>query len=164
MLQLIVNIVVIAVVASIVLRRGRDRRAGSVRAARWLRVAGLVPLGLQVAVFLVFGFGEMASGDLSGVAHLLPAAAIILLGVLAWLRPLEGGIALIAAGALVMMAFIAGVFASGPAPESAAMSPAIMIVAVPQLISGVLFCIAGMLTRRSTTEGQTRTNRHHGGC
>ena len=164
MTLLLANIVVIGALGFVVLRRGPDRRVGSIRSARWLRVAGLIPLGLQTAVFLFFGVGEMASGDLSGAGHLLPAAAIILLGILAWLRPLEGGIALIAGGALVMIAFIAGVVASGTAPESAAMSPAIMIVAVPQLISGVLFCIAGMLTRRSTTEGQTRTNRHHGGC
>jgi len=93
MILFFANIVAIAVVGILVLRRGRDRRVESIKSARWLRIAGLVPLGLQVAISLVFGIGEMASGDLSGAAHLLQAAVITLLGVLAWMRPLEGGIA-----------------------------------------------------------------------
>ncbi len=85
------NIVAIVVMGFLVWHRGRDQRAGSIKAAHWLRIAGLIPLGLEVAILLFFGFGEMGSGDLSGVSHLLPAVPIVLLGILAWLRPLEGG-------------------------------------------------------------------------
>lgn len=142
------NIVAIAVMGFLVLRRGPDRHTASIRPARWLRGAGSIPLGLQVAIYLLFGIGEMLSGDLSGAGHLLPAAATTLLGILAWLRPLEGGIALLGGAALFIGVFIAGV-ASAIGPESAAISPALLITAAPQLVSGTLFFIAGMLSRRS---------------
>jgi hypothetical protein len=142
------NIVAIVIMGLLVWRRGRDQRVGSIKAAHWLRIAGLIPLGLEVAILLFFGFGEMGSGDLSGVSHLLPAVAIVLLGILAWLRPLEGGIALFAGGALFIIIFFASLAASTPGPSITGISSAIMILAVPQLVSGVLFFIAGLLSRR----------------
>ena len=150
---LFANIVAIAAVGFLVWRRGRDQHAGSTRSAHWLRVAGLVPLGLQVAIFLLFGISEIASGDLGGAGHLLQAAATTLLGMLAWMRPLEGGIALLAGAALFIIRFIVGVVSSTPLPESAVMSPAIGIAAVPQIVAGALFFIAGLLTRSATTPG-----------
>jgi hypothetical protein len=48
---------------------------------------------LQVAIFLLFGVGEMAAA-ISGAGHLLQVAVAALLGILAWMRPLEGGVAL----------------------------------------------------------------------
>jgi hypothetical protein len=137
------NIVAIAAVGFLVLRRGRDARAGSIRPAHWIRIAGLTPLGLQIAIFLLFGVGEMAAGDLSGAGHLLQVAVTALLGILAWMRPLEGGVAL----------FIVGMVTSIPFPESAVMSSGIMIMAAPQVVSGALFFIAGMLARGATTPG-----------
>jgi hypothetical protein len=153
MISLLANIAAIAVVGFLVLRWGRDRRAGSIQSAHWLRIAGLIPLGLQVAIFLLFGIGEMAGGDLSGAGHLLQVAVIVLLGILAWMRPLEGGVALFCGGALFVVDFIVGVVTSGPLPESGAVSPAILIMAAPQMVSGVLFFIAGMLARGATTPG-----------
>jgi hypothetical protein len=143
MILFLINIVVIVALGFLVWRRGRDRRVGTIKSAHWLRIAGLVPLFLQVAIFLLFGIGEMASGDLSGAGHLLQVAATVLLGLLAWMRPLEAGVALIAGAAL----FIAGMVTSINLSESTVISPAIMIMAAPQMISGVLFFIAGMLTR-----------------
>jgi hypothetical protein len=143
------NIVAIVVIGLLVWRRGRDQRVGSIKTAHWLRIAGLVPLGLEVAILLLFGFGEISSGDLSGVAHLLPAVAIMLLGTLAWLRPLEGGIAVFAGGVLFVIIFLASLVASTPGPGITGISSAMMILAVPQLISGVLLFIAGLLSRRS---------------
>jgi hypothetical protein len=147
------NIVAVAIVGFIVWRRGRDPRVGSIKSAHWLRIAGLIPLGLQVAILLFFGFGEMGSGDLSGVSHLLPAVAIVLLGLLAWLRPLEGGIAFLAGGALFIIVFMVSLVASVDGPGITGISSAMMILAVPQLISGVLFFIAGLLARRAATPG-----------
>jgi hypothetical protein len=150
MLLMLFNAVAVVVVGFLMLRRGRDPRAGCTRSARWLRVAGLIPLALQIGIYLLFGIGEMASGDLSGAGHLLPAAVAALLAVLAWLRPLQGGIALLAAAALYAIVFAGGAFASGPPPPGAAFSPALLITTVPQLLSGILFTIAGMLSRRSS--------------
>ena len=139
MILFLADIVAIAAVGLLVWRRGRDRRVGSVRSAQWLRIAGLVPLGLQVAFLLLFGIGEMASGHLSGAGHLLPAAASALLALLAWMRPLEGGVALI----------IAGVVTAIPVISSGVISPALFIMAAPQVVSGALFLAAGMLGANS---------------
>jgi len=151
MIRFLANIVAIATMGLLVLRRGRDQRAGSIRPAHWLRLAGLIPLGLQVAIFLLFGIGEMASGDLSGAGHLLQVAVTALLGMLAWMRPLEGGAALFGVAALFIVNSIVGVVTSMPLPESTAISPAIMIMAAPQIVSGALFFIAGMLARNAIT-------------
>jgi len=153
MILFVADIVAIAAVGFLVLRRGRDQRAGSIRSAHWLRIAGLIPLGLQVAVFLLFGIGEMASGDLSGAGHLLQVAVTALLGILTWMRPLEGGIAFFGGGTLFIVSFIIGVVTSSTFPEYTAISPAIMIMAAPQIVSGALFFIAGMLARSATTFG-----------
>jgi len=147
----IANIVAVAVVGFLVLRGGHDQRIGTIKAAHWLRIAGLIPLGLQVLIYLVFGIGEMASGELGGAMHLLEAIVIALLGMLAWMRPLEGGIALFVCGALSAIGFTVALVASGPLPEGAVISSSVIITAVPQIVSGVLFFIAGMLARRATT-------------
>jgi hypothetical protein len=149
------NIVAVVIVGFLVWRRGRDQRVGNIKAVLWLRIAGLIPLGLQIAVLLLFGLGEMGSGDLSGLSHLLPAVAIVLLAILAWLRPFEGGIALFAGGALFIIIFIASLVASVPGPSITGISSALMILAVPQLVSGLLFFIAGLLTRRRQFRGAT---------
>jgi hypothetical protein len=147
------NILAIVVMGILVWRRGRDQRVGSITAAHWLRIAGLMPLGLEVAILLFFGFGEMGSGDLSGMSHLLPAVPIVLLGILAWLRPLEGGIALFAGGALFVIIFLTSLAASTPGPGITGISSAMMIMAVPQLVSGGLFFIAGLLGKRASFQG-----------
>jgi len=148
MLLSLVNILVILIVGFIFIRRGPDRRVGEIRSARWLRIAGMVPLAAVLLLYLFFGIGEMASGDLSGAAHLLPAAAIALLAFLVWKRPLEGGAALIAGAALYFLIFLISMGLS--LPESGVISPSIMITALPQLLSGGLLLIAGMLARKAT--------------
>jgi hypothetical protein len=133
------NIVVIVVVGFFVWRRGGDWRVGSVGSARWLRIAALVPLALQAMVLVLFGIGEMASGDLSGAGHLLQIGVPALLAFLAWMRPLEGGAALFAVGTLLVISMVSPVTRA----ESAVISPALMILAAPQIVSGALFFIAG---------------------
>jgi len=139
------NIVTAIVVAFLVWRRGPDRRVGSVRSARLLRTAALVPLGLLAAVFLAFGLGEMTGGDPSGAGHLLSVAGIAVLGVLAWKRPLEAGAGLLAAGVL----FAVSVAVAVPRGEGTAISPSVLILGAPQMLSGALFLIAGWLGRRA---------------
>ena len=153
MILILANIVASAAVGFLVLRRGRDQRAGRIRSVHWLRIAGLIPLGLQVLIYLVFGIGEMASGELGGAMHLLEAIIIALLGMLAWMRPLEGGIALFVCGALSAVGFIVALVASGPLPEDAVIGPSVIITAVPQIVSGVLFFTAGMLGKSAATRG-----------
>ena len=134
MISLFVSILAIAVLGFLVFRRGADQRVKGIGGSRWLLVAALIPLALQVAAFLLFGIGEMASGDLSGAGHLLPAVSSVILAFLAWKRPLEGGAALL----------IAGVVSLAGLREAAA----ILILAAPQIISGPLFLAGGMIARK----------------
>ena len=136
-----VSVLAIAILGFILLRKGRDQRVQDHPWARWLMVAALIPLGLQVAIYLFFGFGEMASGDLSGAGHLLPVVTTVLLALLAWRRPVEGGVA------LVLMGILSRVTVSG--------IPALFIVVIPPVISGLLFLLAGWVARsEATPEGQ----------
>lgn len=147
--MIVINIATIAVLGFLVWRRGRDRHVEGSRSARWLRIAALVALAVPAAILVLFGVGEMVGGDLSGAAHLLELAVTALVGILAWMRPLEGGAALAAGGGLFMVVFLA----SAAGAQSAVISPAVLILAAPQIISGVLFFIAGMLGQRAATGG-----------
>jgi hypothetical protein len=100
-------------------------------------IAGLILLGLQVGVFLLFGIGEMASGDLSGAGHLLPAVATVVLAVLAWRRPVEGGVALVLIGVLARV--------------GVSDITALLILAAPPIVSGLLFLLAGWIARGEVT-------------
>ena len=141
---LLVYVLVIVVVAYLVWSRGRDRRAEVASAARPWRLAALIPLALQVAVFLLFGVGEMAGGDWSGAGHLIQVALALILAYLVWMRPLEGGVALLAGGVLLA----ATMLTSASRAEADAVSPAALILAAPLIVSGALFLIAGLRARR----------------
>jgi hypothetical protein len=130
MTTILPSILAILIVAIIFLRWGADARA-----SRGWKIAALVPLGLQVAILLLFGIGEMASGDLSGAGHLLQVAVVVLIGLLAWKRPLEGGIALLLTGAIALAQFRDA-------------TAAILILAAPQIVSGSLFLIGAFIARK----------------
>ncbi len=144
----IVNIVAVVILGFLLLRLGRERRSGNASAVLWLKIVGLLLLGIQVVIYLIFGLGEMTSGDLTGAVHLVSLVVVVLLGIMAWLRPFEGGIVLFVFGFLSAASFLITVFSSGPLPQSSLLSSGIMITAVPQVISGILFFIAGLFTRR----------------
>jgi hypothetical protein len=137
MISFFASILAIAVLGFLVFRRGAEQRVKGIGRLRWLLVAALIPLALQVVVFLLFGIGEMASGDLSGAGHLLPAVAGVILAFLTWKRPLEGGAALL----------IVGVVSLAGLREAAA----ILILAAPQIISGSLFLAGGMIARKAAS-------------
>ncbi len=146
----IANILAVAVIGVLVLSRGPDRSVANMRSARWLRITALFALGLPVAILLLFGIGEMAGGEVGGGMHLLELIIIAALGILAWMRPVAGGIALLICGALSAAGFTAFIL-SQPPPEGSAVSLSVVIVAVPQMISGALFLMAGLSGRRATT-------------
>ena len=129
----LINIIAIVVVGVVAVLRGRDQRVGRIGWVRGLLIVGLIPLGLQAVIFLLFGAAEIASGDLSGAGHLVSLAATVLLAVLAWKRPIEGGIALLIVGIAI----------------SAQLSD--MIMAAPQIVSGGLFLVGGIAAWRATT-------------
>ncbi|OGO67781.1 MAG: hypothetical protein A2Z37_02245 [Chloroflexi bacterium RBG_19FT_COMBO_62_14] len=122
----------IVVLAALAIRR-RAQRIVLTGWGRALSIAGLILLGLQSAVFLLFGAGEMLSGDLSGAGHLVSLAAAVLLALLAWRCPLQGGIALLLVGLVTLLQF------SDPTAKT--------IMAGPPLLSGALFLGAGISRR-----------------
>ena len=142
---ILLSIISIAVVGVVVLRYGRDRRVKSIGWVQALMIVGLIPLGLQGLVLALFGFAEMASGVLSGVQHLVPLAATVLLAFLAWKRPIEGGVALLIVGLTTLAAWY----------DWGAMAK--MIMAAPQLVSGGLFLAGGLaawvISRRKQDRG-----------
>ena len=145
MLSFITNIVAILIVGFFVWRRGRDRQVASFPPAQWLRIAGVIILGLPAAVYLFFGFAEMGGGGIGGLAHLLPVVTIVLFGFLAWMRPLAGGLALFLAGCVAGFVTLVSMITLSPVPESAVLSSGVLVSALPQMISGVLFFLAGRL-------------------
>jgi hypothetical protein len=149
MILMLVYALAIAIMLFLVLRRGRDGRPARVPSARRVRLAAAIVLVLQAAFFLLFAVGEMGGDDWSGAGHLLQVAAVVALGVLAWLRPLEGGIALTVVSDLYVAMLIPALTTamSGAEPGVIGLGPFIM--AGPPMLAGILFFIAGMLGRRA---------------
>jgi len=147
--MVVLNVGLIAILGFLVWRSGRDRRVEGVAAARWLRIAGFIALAVPAVTLLLFGIGEVAGGDLSGAMHLVELAVMVLLGVLAWMRPLEGGAVLSAAGGLFALLFLREASGQG----TAVVSPVIVILVLPQIVAGVLFFVAGLLGQRAQGKG-----------
>lgn len=133
MTSIFVNILAIAIVGFVLIRKGQEQRVWDQPTASRLMIVGLIPLVLQIAIFLLFGLGEMASGELSGAGHLLPAVATLVLMLLSWKRPIEGGAAL----------FVIGAVTTTDVSEATAL----LIMAAPQIVSGLMFLLAGWIAQ-----------------
>lgn len=133
MTSIFVNILAIAIVGFVLIRKGQEQRVWDQPTASRLMIVGLIPLGLQIAIFMLFGLGEMASGELSGAGHLLPAVATLVLMLLSWKRPIEGGAAL----------FVIGAVTTTDVSEATAL----LIMAAPQIFSGLMFLLAGWIAQ-----------------
>ncbi len=133
MTSIFVNILAIAIVGFVLIRKGQEQRVWDQPTASRLMIVGLIPLVLQIAIFLLFGLGEMASGELSGAGHLLPAVATLVLMLLSWKRPIEGGAALFVIGAVTTTDF--------------SDTTALLIMAAPQIFSGLMFLLAGWIVQ-----------------
>lgn len=116
----------------------RDKRA------RIALVAALVILGLLAALLTLFGVGEVAGGDWSGISHLVPAALVVFLMFLVRRRPLEGGVLFSAIGAAVAVFFAL----TGHRGLAAAVLP-MLLLGAPLLAAGILLIAAALAARRS---------------
>lgn len=135
MIQLFVNLISSLLLAALVWRKGRARLPRNSKAVRYFKIAGALLLGAQVAIYALFGFGEIFGGDWSGAGHLLQALIVTALAVLAWLRPREGGLALLIGVAAFVLSFAIG----GSLPPVSVLSASIVIIAVPQALAGLCF-------------------------
>ena len=101
-----------------------------------LRSAGLVVIALVIAFLLFMGIGEMASGDFSGISHLIPALVLIGLAALSLKMLRGGGAALSVVGLLV-----AGFFFFQTSDIQARLT-AIALTGGPILLGGLLLVAA----------------------
>jgi hypothetical protein len=111
-------------------------------AATRLKLAASALLALPAAVLLLFGIGEMAAGDISGVQHLPEAAALLLLLVAGWRYPRRAGLTLLGVGALLFALWLIFVLADGdPSPEGFAILAWVaagLILFAPPIVAGWL--------------------------
>lgn len=107
--------------------------------AQSLKIAGLAVIGLEVVFLLFMGIGEMASGDLSGASHVIPA--LVLGGVAAlslkWAR--SGG------AALAVLGLAVGIFFYTQMGRPEARLTAVMLTGAPILLGGLLLLAASSL-------------------
>jgi hypothetical protein len=106
-----------------------------------LKVFALVPPGLSLLILAAFAFGETASGDWSGLGHLVQAVPIVLLMWLGWKRPLWGGIL------LLLLGFFTAITFSDALRGPEWLAPFLILVA-PLLLSGLLLLWAARLERK----------------
>lgn len=139
----ILTLVAILVLAIIAFRRSPDKVIVSNKQAKWLLYTALVLMGIYTAFWLFFGMGEMISGDLSGVIHLVPAILLIVFMFLAWRRPVEGGVALIILGVLASLYYGVATMQGGRSFQVTS-----LIGGVPYLLFGLLLLGATALARR----------------
>ncbi len=137
MIYTIILVLGIIVLLVIVLRRQPYPIKSLTGLSKGLFYAALVLLGLYTAFFLVFGIGEMSGGDMSGVAHLLPAAVLIVMIWLVWRAPFETGLTLIVIGLLASGFFIFAGWGSG-----SRVNTGLIYGGLPFLVPGVLLLLA----------------------
>ena len=140
------ELVAVIVLGFLLWKQGADRTIAQNRQAHILALVGLVIIGLNAALYLLFAVGETVSGDISGLAHMLPFALAALLAFLAWKRPLDGGIALIILGIL-------GTILSPPILRGDITGIAFTLIysSGPLIVAGLFFLAAGLSTRRSSS-------------
>lgn len=112
-----------------------------------LRIVALALLLLPAAFLLVFAFGEVAGGDVSGLQHVPEAALLLALAAAGWRYPRATGVVLLSVGAVLLALALALNLARGNPGESA---PAVMLWAG---LFGLLFApplVAGWLLLRSS--------------
>jgi hypothetical protein len=133
----IVLLIIVVALAIVVFRRTPFDLTVLSRPMKWLFYAALILIALYAGFWLTFGIGEMASGDMSGASHLVPAAALILVIWFAIRRPFEVGIGLTILGLLACGFFLA----SGGGGWRESMT-AMVYGGLPFIVAGVLLLLA----------------------
>lgn len=111
--------------------------------AQTLRIAGLAVIGLVVAFLLFMGIGEMASGDLSGASHLIPAVVLAGLAALS-LKTLRGS-----GAALAVVGLAVGIFFYMQMGKPETRLTAIMLTGAPILLGGLLLMAASGMREKA---------------
>jgi|WetSurMetagenome_2_1015567.scaffolds.fasta_scaffold22918_4 hypothetical protein len=142
MYLIIIYALAVTVMVYFSVTRGPDRSVIRKSSSATLFWIALTLLTLYGALWLVFGVGEIAGGDLSGLSHLIPAVLIYTLIYLCWRRPLEGGIILVISAVLSGLRDISGWLAGKNASF-------FLIGILPPFLAGLLLIIAKIVITRA---------------
>jgi hypothetical protein len=111
--------------------------------AKQLKVAGLIPLLIPIALLLLFTVAETVGGDISGLGHLIMLAPLLVLAVFAWKKPDLAGKILVVIGVLLAILGLAqAVLARVVVGEGMGIGALIgtgLVIYVPIITSGLLF-------------------------
>ncbi len=108
------------------------------RIVRRQKLIGLAALTLPAAVFISFAIGEGIGGEAGWWGHAVQIAVLVVLVVVAWLRPRVGGALLVLAGVALV-----GFIAAARDLDLAGLGFLLALVVVPMIAAGVLFIQAG---------------------
>ena len=104
-----------------------------------LRIAALGLIAVPAAVLLLFAFGEMFGGDITGAQHIPEAAVLLVMLVAGWRRPRPTGVVLIVAASLLFVAWFGWVLLlrddEGGTPASMWIATALLLF-LPPLLAG----------------------------
>lgn len=102
-----------------------------------LKKIGVGLLFIPLSILLLFTFGEVFSGDMSGLSHLIQAAPLLLLILFSIKKPYTGGLLLLIAG------FVLGVLYVIWAPlEPQTILIVESLLFLPPIISGLLLVLS----------------------
>lgn len=118
-----------------------------------LRLLASALLAVPLGVLLLFGLGEMAEGDLSGVQHLVEAAPLLVLLVAGWRFPRAAGVALLVLGPGLLAVWVLLIATGTFRPPVAGTAPLAMKALLWLAVPLTLFApptLAGWLLVRSS--------------
>jgi hypothetical protein len=141
------SIVAVIVLAVLAVAKGAFKINPDLYEGRWWVLAAQILLGAYAAFWLYFTFGEVFSGDISGLSHLPPALAAIGLIYLARKLPLETGIVLVVLGVIISAYFLVAL--DGGISE---ILPAMALMSLPYVGSGLLMLVGGILAKEGAKQ------------
>ena len=102
-----------------------------------LKRLGLALLIIPIGFLMTFLFGEVFSGDISGLSHLLQLAPLFALLFIAWKKPYFGGLLLIGISLLLGILYVVD---GASAPNVIFL--VVLSLFLPPFISGVLLLLS----------------------
>lgn len=106
-----------------------------------LKNIALLILAVPIGFLLLFTFGEVFGGDISGLSHLIQAAPLIILAYLAWKKPFLGGILILAFA--IVLAIVFNLMMNDSLTSKLLVS---LILFLPPVVSSILLITASKKT------------------
>ncbi|MCR4263153.1 MAG: hypothetical protein NUV98_00350 [Candidatus Roizmanbacteria bacterium] len=106
------------------------------------KLIGTGILGIPTAFLLLFLFGELFSGDVSGIAHIVQIVAVVLVLLVSWKYPRIGG------WILVIVGFTLGIVYTKNDFPFATLILVETLLFIPPIIAGFLFILSAKHPRQ----------------